>query len=319
MAKTLTPPMTEIVEAATRAPSSHNTQPWLFEQHGNELLLFADRTRRLPVNDPNDRELIISCGAALFNLEVAARHFGFRPEVTTFPVTDADNLVAQVLLVPETPPTLLPLFEAIPQRRTTREPFDTTVDLPSGFPHHLLEAVEVFDVQFHLVPPGDREALAELVEEGDRLQFSDPQWRHELAHWMHPRRTGDGLEVPPVIGLATRVAVSSLDLGRSTAAKDHRQLVAAPLVVSLSTVRDTPSAWVETGRALERMLLAAAIHDVQVGYLNQPCQVAPLRAQLAEFLELDGFPQVVLRMGHLMKSRAPSARRPVSEVFTEIV
>ena len=32
--------------------------------------LLADRTRALPVNDPQDRELTISCGCALFNLRV---------------------------------------------------------------------------------------------------------------------------------------------------------------------------------------------------------------------------------------------------------
>ena len=56
---------------AILAPSSHNTQPWRFPIIGNELLVCADRTRNLPNIDPFDRELIISCGAALFNLRVA--------------------------------------------------------------------------------------------------------------------------------------------------------------------------------------------------------------------------------------------------------
>lgn len=54
-----------LVRYAVRAPSSHNSQPWLFRVVGDTLELRADRGRRLPVVDPEDRELTISCGAAL--------------------------------------------------------------------------------------------------------------------------------------------------------------------------------------------------------------------------------------------------------------
>ena len=62
------PQLQTLVQAATLAPSSHNTQPWLFRLEGQVIELLADRTRALPVNDPDDRELTISCGCALFNL-----------------------------------------------------------------------------------------------------------------------------------------------------------------------------------------------------------------------------------------------------------
>ena len=61
---------------AILAPSGHNTQPWLFRIRNGVLALRADRTRALPVVDPDDRELTISCGAALFNLRAAARGLG---------------------------------------------------------------------------------------------------------------------------------------------------------------------------------------------------------------------------------------------------
>jgi hypothetical protein len=66
---------------AVLAPSGHNTQPWRFRVRANEVELYADRTRGLPVVDPEDRTLIISCGAALFYLRVAIRHFGYADEV----------------------------------------------------------------------------------------------------------------------------------------------------------------------------------------------------------------------------------------------
>src|SRR3974390_1457224 len=72
------------VRYAILAPSSHNTQPWRFVIIGSELLVCADRTRSLPNIDPFDRELIISCGAALFNLRVAFAHFSVPVEIATF-------------------------------------------------------------------------------------------------------------------------------------------------------------------------------------------------------------------------------------------
>ena len=64
-----------LLRDAVLAPSGHNTQPWLFRVDGDAVDLYADRTQALPVVDPEDRELTISCGAALFNLRVALRRF----------------------------------------------------------------------------------------------------------------------------------------------------------------------------------------------------------------------------------------------------
>lgn len=61
-----------LVQSATRAPSSHNTQPCRFKVGTHEIQVLADPSRQLPIADPDGRELLISCGAALFNLTVAA-------------------------------------------------------------------------------------------------------------------------------------------------------------------------------------------------------------------------------------------------------
>lgn len=61
-----------------RARSSHNTQPWPFKVSDGRVELHADRTRALPVNDPYDRGLTISCDAALFNFEVVAAAPGYQ-------------------------------------------------------------------------------------------------------------------------------------------------------------------------------------------------------------------------------------------------
>jgi hypothetical protein len=110
---------------AVLAPSGHNTQPWLFNVSGGAVELHDDRTRGLPVVDPEDRALVISCGAALFFLRVAIRHFGYTDEVRTFPSPDDPDLLAEVRLGTPYEATAEEhqLFEAITKRRTNRSPF----------------------------------------------------------------------------------------------------------------------------------------------------------------------------------------------------
>jgi hypothetical protein len=85
-----------LIEKAARAPSSHNTQPWLFRRRQDAVEVHADRTRALPVNDPHGREMTISCGAALFNLESAAAEAGHGTETTLLPEPADPNHLATV-------------------------------------------------------------------------------------------------------------------------------------------------------------------------------------------------------------------------------
>src|SRR6056297_1410690 len=88
-----------LLEAAVLAPSSHNTQPWIFERVSpTRVRLLADRRRALPVNDPHDRELTISCGCALTNLRVAAAARGLAVSVETGPFEADPDRLAEVEL-----------------------------------------------------------------------------------------------------------------------------------------------------------------------------------------------------------------------------
>ena len=70
-----------VVAKAVWAPSVHNTQPWRFTTDGGpRISLHADADRRLAVADSDGREMMISCGAALFNVRLALRSLGYIPE-----------------------------------------------------------------------------------------------------------------------------------------------------------------------------------------------------------------------------------------------
>src|SRR5215468_12778150 len=84
------------VRAAIAAPSIHNSQPWHFRYRDGGVDVFADRTRRLEVIDPYGRDLMISIGAAIFNLRLAMHQLGWIPAVKLFPESTEPDLVAAV-------------------------------------------------------------------------------------------------------------------------------------------------------------------------------------------------------------------------------
>lgn len=309
-------PWAGLIAAAIRAPSSHNTQPWIFKPTADGVTLIADRTRALPVNDPEDRELTISCGCALFNMRAAAGAAGLGARVTLRADAAAvEDLLADIRLEGPTEPSLAALAAAIPDRHTYRKRFrdaPVSADTIAG----LKAAADAEGA--HLVPlesEAEREAVALLIAEGDRLLWANPSWRRELAAWMHPRRQGDGLTLPWLALPAARLVVRSFDMGGGVAASDRDLAAGSPLLAILTTAGDTPTDWLMAGQALQRVLLAAVDAGLQASYLNQPIQVAALRPRLAERFCGTRTPQIVLRLGEPQEAIPPSPRRPLAAVL----
>lgn len=308
----------EFVRAAASAPSAHNTQPWCFEVEAGRIDLWADRTRALPVNDPCDRELTISCGAALFNLRVAIARAGSLPEVVCFPDPREPDLLARVTWVPsaiESPDA--ELYDAVATRRTYRRKF-TSDEVRHGVVRALALAAEREGAWLRVVETvSKRHAVSALVAKGDELQWIDPSWRRELALWMHPRRRGDGLSLPDVAVPVAQLVVRTFDIGHGVGVHDRDLADAAPVLVVLGTLGDEASDWLAAGQALERLLLTGVRHGLQASYLNSPVQVDSLRAKLSHLVDHKGFPQLVLRLGVPSAEVPPTPRRPLEDLLLE--
>lgn len=78
------------VEAALRAPSVHNTQPWRWRIRADRIDLYADRDRHLPFTDPDRRDHLLSYGAALVHLYVTLVAAGIGHTIDRFPDDDRE-------------------------------------------------------------------------------------------------------------------------------------------------------------------------------------------------------------------------------------
>jgi hypothetical protein len=313
-----------LVRYAVQAPSSHNSQPWLFHLDGDSLYLYADRARALPVVDPDDRALVISCGAALFHLRVAARHFAHELRFELLPDPGDEDVLARAELVPAERPSYEEklLFWAISHRRTNRRAFESRPLPPELVP--LLTAA-VREEGAWLAPldsEAERAALSELVLDGDRRQLEDPRFRRELASWLHPSRskardgmTAHGVGIPAVMAALGPLTVRTFDVGRGVAAKDKKLLEHSPALVVLGTDGDGILDRLRAGQALERMLLRATQEEVSASFLNQPVEVAELRPLVTELAGHGGHAQLVLRLGY-GPPVTPTPRRHVRDVLS---
>ncbi len=311
-----TPQLQALVQAATLAPSSHNTQPWLFRLEGQVIELLADRTRALPVNDPDDRELTISCGCALFNLRVAAAAAGLQAQVEPWPDAADTDLLARVhLSLNGAGQALAAMQAAMGERRTYRERFAATAVGPMAL-RSLVDAVHSEAASLAVLDTADqRLGAAALVAEGDAMLWANPSWRRELAAWMHPRRRGDGLTLPALAIPVAQMVVRTFDMGHGVAAKDRQLADESPVLAMLSTAGDMPGDWLAAGQALQRLLLVGVQLGLQASYLNQPVQVATLRPKLQQITGCPGYAQLLLRIGTPTQVKPAAPRRPLADVL----
>ena len=326
-----------VIAAAARAPSVHNTQPWQFRASGQAVELLADPGRMLRRIDPDGREMLISCGAALFGVRLALRRLGYLSAEELFPDPAQRWLLARVRLCGSAPATReeTELITALPHRHTHRGPFS-----PSDVSGRLLAALcadaETEGAELaEITDPKLVAGLSAVVDRAAADQRADPRIAAELRRWVQP--TGsfarDGIpsrarvgDTAPAAGQAASGASSQLasgaaapaqprfaqrDFGEPGAEEAGGSAPAATAV--LSTAADTPADWLRAGQALNRLLLRAATRWVFASLQSQPLESPAHRGEVRDLLGLAGYPQLLLQFGRANVAAA-TPRRPPAEL-----
>ena len=109
------------VERASLAPSVHNTQPWHFVIRSDALEFYADSDRQLRALDTTGRQMVISCGCALFNARVGLAADAV-VHVDRLPDPMQPDLLGRLTLVDQPAPwtPLVRLDPMIERRHTNR-------------------------------------------------------------------------------------------------------------------------------------------------------------------------------------------------------
>lgn len=325
----LSSPLADILYHASLAPSGHNAQPWTVRLiDPSRFVVGTERSRWLPAVDPQNREMLLSLGAFLENLIVAARHHGHDVEyrVVARNRTDPDVLDIQLTRTASVP---FPL-EKILKRRTVRR-------------HHLPNELRGDDLQALARPFGDRCAVfprgsgpAKYLEEGtieaNRVQAYRDDAQEELSRWVrfrdqdgrHYRNglTPESMEITGLSGWFVRHFMGRESVMKRSfrergvdAVRDQVRSYGCWLV--LGSADSTIPTLIEVGRGFERMLLGIRERSIAIHPMTQMLEEAPMRNQVARDLALSGDVQFILRAGYLKDYPDPvSLRMPAAWFVT---
>jgi hypothetical protein len=309
-----------LITTAARAPSVHNTQPWRFGAGRSGVELYCDPRRKLRA-DPLGREMIISCGAALFGLRLAVRGLGYLPVVELLPDPSRSRLLARVGMGAAAPVTRAErrMLEAVPHRHTHRGPFEPgplPAGLLAGLQHDALaEGAELALIEGELA----YHRLAAIAAVAASRLDLDPRVRAETRQWTRSAdsRARDGV---PAVAFADRaqrwprrrLPQRDFDVGRGLA-----QLPGGgespPATAVLLTRGDRRADWLHAGQALHRLLLHATSTWVFASLYTQPLEATVTRTLIRDRLALPGNPQILLQFGYVHTTH-PTARRPADEI-----
>lgn len=315
----------EILRFASLAPSGHNSQPWLVKiSSPDEWILCADRSRRLPAVDPDNRELLLSMGAFLENLSLAAGSLGYGADIRITARTPQDTEIARVTVKRD---TARPYPLARIRGRSTVKRNYLNRELSAADVRYLTAPLSG---HFFYFPKDSRHSrcISEGAAEAFRLQSMRDDAQRELVQWIrlsddHARRRMDGLTaesmgITGIGGLIVRNFMKPEDF----LTRGNRQR-GIDMTARLTT---EGAGWIvvtgysggvagiiETGRRFQRMALLARDRMIAIHPMTQVLE-EPSGRQALSMNHSDNFdPQFILRVGYLERYPEPvSLRRPVS-------
>ena len=286
-----------VLTLASRAPSVHNTQPWRWLVGSQSLHLYADTSRQLPNTDPDGRDLISSCGAALNHCVVALAALGWRAKVVRLPnPADPNHLAALELSRSTADPVDIALAAAIPRRRTDRRHYNSW-PVPVG--DIALMAARAARNGVTLCQVEDTDKLHEIVAQSVSNHMTH-DYLAELAAWSGRYASVAGVPArntpksDPEAKIPSRFfAGPTLDLPPGSPPDEDNAVILA-----LGTRDDDRLAQLRAGEVTSIVLLSATSMGLASCPVTEPLEVVKTRDTVRLEIFGNGFyPQMLLRVG----------------------
>ncbi len=304
-----------ILRYAILAPSTHNSQPWLFEVRDSICKIIINPAFRLPQADPTGRDLYISLGCMLENLVIAARYFGIYESVNYI---NKDDLVAEIIFSnfgAEINDELLPYVKAIKNRTNARGLF-----AKEQLPIELINSINKLDlgqgIGVNLVTDSAIiTKIANLTSLGLRWAHAKKEFRQEMSKWMHSSFTnqrqglpGYALKMPALLSFIIPTLLKYFDFSFILSKLNYLSLNSAPVVCIISSYNDRPLEWLAVGRLAERIMLAASKHNLNSSIYVASIEMGDYRKELASLIKTNLRPQFLLCLGEVKANQRHTPR-----------
>lgn len=317
----------KILHYASLAPSGHNTQPWKITVSSPDAwTLGVDKASLLPAVDPEGRETMLSLGAFLENLVIAAANLGYSADCRLTAASPKDSEILEIKLAGGTEQKQDIPLEQLERRRTIRK-------------GQLPLTIEAKDIEYvsnhapgkvHYFPRGSKEAelISVLTLEANRVQTDRDDAQAELADWIRwsgqdakEHRTGltpASMEIGGLAGWFTSHFFSrETVLGRSFRKKGVDMVKAQVQEGGGWLIITSPDSGVgellAAGRAFERLFLKAGSRNIAIHPMTQALEEGKFKKEIHARLGIQEDIQFILRVGYVKNYPDPvSVRKPVA-------
>lgn len=308
---------------AMLSPSTYNTEPWRFTIESDSLDLHAAPGRRVPVIDPDSRQEVMSCGAALLAARLSLAASGIPVTVDLLPdPARPDHLARLNIGDGRRPPDrdAAALDDVARDRHTNRQPLTDRVVRDQLISEVEQAAHREGATLRRLSPDRGASVAARANAEAEELLLSDPRYRGELAEWAvratpAPIPGAPARAFPPTRRTADGMPIRGLPPPRTAGAPGAAPDTGHGCLLLLTTDTDDRADWLRAGQGLGRALLEATRLGVVAGMFAQLTEVPRIRQTLRRDLDLPGYPQLLLQLGYAARTSS-TPRRPVADVLT---
>jgi hypothetical protein len=166
-----------LVAEASLAPSVHNIQPTRWRPEDGRVVVSADPARRLPIGDPEGRDVAVSHGCSVEGFRIAAASRGLSADIAT-----GGPEVA--ILTLSAGAEADPLAASVATRRTYRGRFEASTSTREACARLAETCPDLVVVQ----QEGAIADLAALYDDASLRWFRRADYRAELVSWMRLSR-----------------------------------------------------------------------------------------------------------------------------------
>lgn len=321
----------QILYYASLAGSSHNSQPWKAEVYGEDsILVFADTTRKLKVVDSTSRELYISIGAFIENLNIAATCYGYKTDIKINKLLfGSSSPVASVALSKFRGKTEVLKLNEIKLRTTLRTPFYTTLIKRSDWKELVSNGVS----RIHYYPATSRQAkyIAKKELEAYTQQATTKKAQDELARWIRFSNkdakekqdglTTSGMGITGIGGFVVRNFFKPEDSKKESFVtqgieKTKLQVENCGGWIVITQESDNIEGWINTGRLYQAIHLKCRKMNVGFHPMNQIIEETGSENEANTILDLSGKIMFIARIGYVESYPEPVSLRRSVESFT---
>ncbi len=276
----------QLLTAAVRAPSTHNSQPWLFDLKHNRLRILRDTAIVLPQSDPQYRYTHVSIGFLIHHIEQLAKWLSMDPQIT---LGDGSEYLAEISFSPATKSaSTSSLAEAIFTRRNRRGLFGKEV-IPQdvlaealAIPGRIAEQCVVRAVTDEVA----RNTIAEATAKNMMRVYARPAFRREMSKWItptgSPRKTGlpgYTLNQPLIMSWILPTVIRFVNMGKVLAKLNRGSIASAPAAFGFSA-EEGISGWLSVGYAASHAALTLTAHAFDYSVFVASIEYPDTRAEV---------------------------------------